>query len=367
MGLGNCEIFPKQTQVLQEKGDLGNWLNMPYFDGDKTTRYAMKSTLVGMTLAEFVETAERAAVLSFDNIKTLDLSDDSLSDGPPCLQYLSSTGFPEGTRNNGLFALGIFCKKKYDNWQEKLEEYNREFMTPPLTSEEVSSIIKNLEKKEYNYRCSDQPCVAHCNSAVCRTRKFGVGGSEEFPTITGLSVLDTDPPLFFADVDGSRIELTTDQLQNYRAFHKVAMERLHTCYMMLTQPTWLKMINVAMKDMIKIEVPTEVSIHGQFMELLEDFCIGRHRADSKEDILSGKPWEDEEKKRYYFRLADLMLHLDRVRFVAWGRNKVATELDKLGGKEFFNIRGKGVNVWWVRDSFTKPEAAKLPDSYKEPI
>lgn len=367
LGLGNCEIFPKQTTILADKGDLGNWLNMPYFDGDKTSRYGMKENLLGMTLAEFVAYAEGKRVVDIDKITVQQHSNDDLADGPPCLQYLSTTGFPEGTRNNGLFALGVFCKKKFTNWQDKLEEFNREFMNPPLPADEVSAMIKNLEKKEYNYRCSDQPCVAHCNSTVCRTRKFGVGGSDEFPVLTGLSVLDTDPPLWFADVDGQRVELTTDQLQNYRAFHKVAMEKLHVCYMMLTQPTWLRMINQAMKDAILIEIGSEASQHGKFMELLEDFLIGRHRAEKKEDVLSGKPWEDEEHRRFYFRLRDLESHLEREKFTAWGRHKIANEVHKLGGKSFFNVRGKGINVLWVRNEFTRADPAALPASIKEHI
>ena len=320
-----------------------------------------------MTLTEFVAYAEAHRIRDLSTIVVPQHSNDDLGDGPPCLQYLSTTGFPEGTRNNGLFALGVFCKKKFSNWQEKLEEFNREFMNPPLPSDEVAGMIKNLEKKEYNYRCSDQPCVSHCNSTVCRTRKFGVGGSDEFPVLTGLSVLDTDPPLWFADVDGQRVELTTDQLQNYKSFHKVAMERMHVCYMMLTQPVWLKMINVAMKDAIKIEVSGEVSTNGRFMELLEDFLITRHRAEKKDEILSGKPWEDEENQRFYFRLRDLEDHLKRAKFEVWGRNKVATELEKIGGKTFFNLRGKGLNVWWVRNEFTRPEPSALPPSIKEHI
>ena len=31
-----------------------------------------------------------------------------IANGPPCLQFLTSKGFPEGTRNNGLFNIGIF-------------------------------------------------------------------------------------------------------------------------------------------------------------------------------------------------------------------------------------------------------------------
>lgn len=370
LGLGDCEIFPKQTAILADRGDLGNWLNMPYFGGARTSQYGLRDGIRGMLLSEFLDAAEKIMVSNseFDKIAAPESKDETLEDGPPCLQHLATVGFPEGTRNNGLFALGVFCKKKFgSDWQEVLERYNQNFLSPPLGSDEVAALIKNLEKKTYQYKCSDQPCVSHCNSALCRTRKYGVGGSEQFPILTGMSFLDTDPPLWFADVDGQRIELTTDQLQNFKHFHKVAMERLHTCYMMLKQDTWLRMINGAMRDAIRIEASHDVSVNGQFMELLEDFCVSRHRAEKRDDIASGKPWEDEEARRFYFRLRDLHEFLDRARFVIWGRNKIASELERIGGRSFFNVRGKGTNVYWIKNDFVRIGRIELPPSQKDPI
>ena len=62
MGWGDCEIFPKQNQVLLERGDLGNWLNMPYLGGDETSRYAVRENGLAMTLSEFLTTAEKSRV-----------------------------------------------------------------------------------------------------------------------------------------------------------------------------------------------------------------------------------------------------------------------------------------------------------------
>ena len=41
LGHGRYEIFPKQEQVLVERGDVGNFINLPYFDHAKTLRYAV--------------------------------------------------------------------------------------------------------------------------------------------------------------------------------------------------------------------------------------------------------------------------------------------------------------------------------------
>ena len=34
LGFSGSEIFPKQTTILLDRGDTGNFLNMPYFNGD---------------------------------------------------------------------------------------------------------------------------------------------------------------------------------------------------------------------------------------------------------------------------------------------------------------------------------------------
>lgn len=379
LGFGGCEIFPKQTQLLSDRGDLGNWLNMPYFGGDKTDRFAVKPGGAGMTVSEFLRTAESKLI---DDVNKLTVKkarggktntgsadgDTSLEDGPPCLQHLCGEGFPAGTRNKGLFALGVFCKKKFgEDWKSVLESYNQKFMTPPLTYEEVISIEKNLDKKEYYYTCKDEPLVSHCNSPVCRLRKYGVGGGGEYPVITGLSMLTSDPPLWFADVDGERVELTTDQLQNYRQFQKVAMERLQICYQTLKNDTWYATINESMKTLVRIEASPEASVGGYFMEILESFCVDKHAAETKEGLLQGKPWFDEDQHRHYFRLSDLMAELERRKFLVWGRNKVASEVERLGGKEFFNVGGKGVRAMWVRSDFTPTPATALPKRKHDPI
>jgi hypothetical protein len=39
LGFSGSEIFPKQSTILLERGDTGNFLNMPYHAGAKSTRY----------------------------------------------------------------------------------------------------------------------------------------------------------------------------------------------------------------------------------------------------------------------------------------------------------------------------------------
>jgi hypothetical protein len=370
LGFGGSEIFPKQTQILAERGDVGNWLNMPYLSGNRTDRYAIKKTAAAMTMAEFIEYADEHRQPLQKSAGIVKLNDE-FKDGPPCLQYLTTVGFTPGSRNAGLFALGTFAKKKYgDEWEGHLENMNRQFMSPPLPSDEVQEVIKNLKKKNFEYRCKDAPISAHCNSSLCRTRRHGVGNGgngAKFPAIGGISVLETDPPLWFLDVDGQRIELTTEQLQDYNKFQRRCMEAVHTIYQRLKPDTWLEILGEAMQNVNKISAPPDASIEGHFSELLQEFCMNRYRAESKDDILSGKPWEDEETHKFYFRLRDVMDHLSRAKF-EWGRNKVSSTIQKIGGTAFFQIKSRGVNVLWVpSDMFETPVKLDLPKMKETPI
>lgn len=366
-GWGGSEIFPKQTQILKERGDLGNWLNMPYLGGDSTERYCVKENGLAMSLEEFLDFAESRAVDDLESVEPE--AGEDLSDGPPCLQHLTGQGFPDGMRNNGLFALGVYCKKKYgEHWRHHLEEFNRTSMRPPLESDEVMDIQKRLEKKDYNYACKDVPLCNFCESAVCRTRKFGVGASGLFPEISGLSKLESDPPIWFLDIEGKRIELDTSQLQEYRLFQKACMEQITVFYMPMRADTWASMIGSAMESAVIIEAPHEMSTHGHFMEILDSFCHDRHRGQRWQDIFDGRPFYDEDTKAHWFRLKDLIKLLERENFRQWGRNKIGKEVKQLGGQRGVNIEGKFVRLFFVPDDiFEDPDPDVSPPEVGDPI
>jgi hypothetical protein len=249
-----------------------------------------------------------------------------------------------------------------------LEEYNRRYMVPPLPSAEVQETIKNLDKKDYQYKCKDQPCVAYCNSTLCKTRKFGVGGAGKYPSISGMSKLDAgENTLWFLDIENQRIEVTTRQLQNYREFQAVCMDQLTVFYLPMKAETWATIVGEAMENAVIIESSPDVTALGHFMELLEEFCMNRHRGKTQDELFLGKPWQNPENLRHYFRLKDLMAHLERGGFKTWGRNVVGRRLEEIGGREFFNVKGKGVNVYWVGDIFTASEPAELPETHSDPI
>jgi len=342
LGFGGSEIFPKQTHILADRGDVGQWINMPYFgkerwcnnmDPDTFADAALKGRL---TQKQLEKLEIKAPTQAFD-------------DGPPCLQHLAGQGFPAGTRNNGLFNVAVYCRKRDpDKWQPAMEEFNVKLMDPPLSSTEVQGVIKSASRKDYQYTCSKAPIAPYCNAAVCKLRKFGIDGSNDLPAIHSLTKFNTTPPIWFLDVDGGgRLELETDDLQNQRRFQRKCMEKLNTMPNKMSDQAWTKLINHLLENLTVVEAPVDASPIGQLMEHVERFCTGRVQAKNRDELLLGKPWTEDD--RHYFRVADLMAYLDRMHFRDYRVHQVTSILKGQDAEHhFFNCKGKGVNCWSIK-------------------
>ena len=371
LGYGRSEIFPKQSKVLIEKGDLGNWLNMPYFAGDEGTRYALDGTGKAMSLGRMLDIAENKRLTSkqMSDIKVVTEHED-IKDGPPCLEALVVQGFPEGTRNNGLFALGVYCRKAFpDTWDKVLEEYNSKFMKPPLNSKEVQAIIKAVNKKDYNYKCNDQPICNFCNAGLCRTRQFGIGGGG-LPTMTGMAKLPTDQPVWFLDVNGVRLELDTEELQQQSRFQKACMNAINFMPPRINDHQWQALIQALLDGCDILAKPKEAGVGEQFEELVTSFITdARMKANSQEELLLGRPWygvdpDDTVTARIYIRLRDLEEYLHRHNFKYFTRTQMTSRLQGMpfiGKSHFMKIKGRGVNVYHLRVPEEQDGTFDLPE------
>ena len=359
LGYSHCEIFPKQTNILVERGDTGNFLNLPFHNANASLRYAFNEDGSAATLEEFFILYDKFVMNPEDIFKIkIAVEEEAIKLGPPCLQHLCKQDFPQGTRNSGLFNLGVYARKAFpDKWEEKVEEYNRKYMNPPLPSEEVTTIKKSLSNKNYIYTCKDEPIHSHCNSELCKTRKYGVG-SGYIPQIGNLTKQNSEPPIWFLSVEGKRIELETDDLQNQLRFQKVCMDTLNTMPSKMASRDWTVLVQALLEEVTIIEVPEEVGLTGQFKDLLEDFCTNIGEALTKEEILLGKPFTDNTKT--YFRLGDLQNYLHKHNFRNFGRNKIVSSLKDLGAKyTSFIIKDRFTRVWEIPE-FKKEESIDTP-------
>lgn len=360
LGFGDCEIFPKQSELLVERGDTGGFLNSPYFGGIRGLRYAVDIDGNAMSPEQFLEYAEKVSVGPEWFSERIVVNGD-FRDGPPCLQALSQVGFPEGTRNNALVNIAVFLKKSQpDNWKDELENYNRKYLSPPLTLQEVQGVAKSVSKKDYAYSCSKQPVCSACDASLCRTRKFGVGGpSGRFPLLGGLTKLDTKPAIWFWNVNDVRIELSTPDLQDPRAFQRRCMEALNTVVSLPSKAVWEAAVNHAMTTVMVIDAPPDASPDGQLWEMVEKFCTGRAQALSFDEIVLGKPFSSG--GRTYFRMADLMSYLAMHKFTEFKSQKVSSLLRDAGAEHDFKIiKGRGVNFWHVAEFAKQAEGYDVP-------
>ena len=335
------EIFPKQIQLVLERGDTGNFLNLPYFDHENGLRYAFKQDGSAATLAEFVEMAEATAIAPQELESLLEKEivevDERIKNGPPCLQILLRQGFPEGTRNNGLFNLGVYLRKAFPNdWETKILEYNQTVLKPPLDLSEVNIVAEQLRKKNYQYKCSDQPICNFRNRDLCRSRRYGIGGNADTPRIANLRKYDSEPPLWFLDVNGSPVELDTEALQRQPKFQILCMEQINTMPRTMNRTAWEAQMNALLLTMVETEgaiihTSEDTSIRGQFYELLEEFTTHMQAALDREEILLRRPWKNESNNRTYFRLKDLEAFLKRQRFTDYRSNKIAQRLRDIDG------------------------------------
>lgn len=362
LGHSGSEIFPKQTEILVDRGDAGNFLNLPYFGGNDGTRYAFKDDGTAATLEEFYELYEKYAITEKTVIKEPNLasSDPELADGPPCLQMLCGQGFPEGTRNNGLFNIGVFLRKaRPDDWEDVIMQFNQKYMQPPLPLNELTIVVKQLKKKDYHYKCKDAPIKSHCDASVCKTRKFGIGQSIGLPQISSLSKYASDPPLWFLDVEGRRLELTTEELQQQHKFQLACMNKVNIMPPTLKKPVWEEMLNGLLKEMVETqaitEAPDDTSADGRFFDLLEEFCTHLQTALDREEILMGRPWTNEEERLTYFRIKDLENFLIRNRLMI-STVKIAQRLrDIQGSPHSITIKNRTVRTWRI-PSYNKQDA-----------
>ena len=370
IGYAHTEVFPKQTQLANEK-DTGSWLNLPYH-GD--TRYAFLDNGDGASLDEFFDLYDKYLCEDISKI-AIKIKQDVIAEGPPCLQVLTTQGFPEGTRNNGLFNIGIFYRKANpDDWEDLLENYNRDYMDPPLNANEVTIIQKQVRSNKpdgnpkYSYRCNDQPIVSVRQKSLCKLRKHGIGQSTiDHPTYSELSVLDSVPPIWFLNVGDKRVEFDDlGILYAHPLFRKMVGQQLKIYVPRVKAEDWDEIVAHLFENIKIDEVPSDVSKVGEFLDYLKEFCLARGESFSMDELEMQKTWIDEEnvkefvknKKTFmatptYFRLVDLSRWLENSKNFKVQRVWIVQRLKDIGGTNITVSVRKIQTRAWVIPSFEK--------------
>lgn len=363
LGHAGCEVFPKQT-ALSSTDDYGNWINMPYFGGNRSLRYAIGPegalsaeeflTLAGETM---IGPSDLAAIVP----ETAD--DPALADWPPCLATLAPPGFSSGQRNNALFNMAVLAKKMDPgNWPALVREFNQQYMTTPLDPREVAGIIKSLEKKDYGYRCKDGPINQACDRARCLTRAYGVAPPD--PTtdivISKIVKISTDPITWLVTIEEHDIAMTTDEMLDQKQFGVRCVEVLHRLPVKIKPRVWEALINGALASVEERAVPEDATPAGQLLVHLERFCTGRAQARHLDELLLGKPHTDED-GRTLFQSTDFLKYLRSQGVAGVNERKVFTTLERHDLRwARVTLKGKPIKVWSVPAFTPQTEAHEPP-------
>ena len=358
LGYQGVEIFPKQTEILVERGDTGNFLNLPYHNQTKGLRYAFDDNGAAMSLEEFyklydiyAQTKEEVEKIEIKEAKI----EEAFKDGPPCLNRLARDGFGEGSRNNALFNIAIFFKQSDpDTWQDKVVAANIKYMVPPLSNSEVQQLLKSIGKKGYDkYRCKLPPIVDVCNSSLCRTKKFGIGGGDEeiMPPLGNLTKYNSNPPQYFldvgeetAEVKQKRVELKAEQLASPALFSLAMLEKADLLVPKLKEKDWREFYLKPLMDNLQTVEPLEsLDPKNQLLALLQDWTTNRQNARTMDDIFNKLPYTDEKREFTYFRMDDFFNFCKKNH---WEMDRAKTgnlikQLDKIFISEVrFKIKGQ---------------------------
>jgi hypothetical protein len=383
LGYANCEIFPKQIEIQADRGDTGNFLNLPYHGGDDSMRHGFSDDGNASSLDDFFSLYNTYCTTeeSLKNFKLKRKNDIELNDGPPCLSTLMSQGIPPGGRDNTLYQYAVYAKKKWpDDWSAKIEEFNYKYMESPLPAQQVLKTIKQHEKKDYQYKCKDQPMCAVCSLNICKGKQYGVGNTFEHQ-VSDLTKYESDESTWFLNIDGRRLKLSTDQLYDQHKFRRACMNEINVMPNMMRPNDWDSRLQSLLDNVEVIQMPHEITKTGRFESLLERFLEDQGEAEHVDEIDMGKALfeqrdytdkiKDEKGEREitvkkmtaYFKSEWLQKFLKRNDFKDFSTTEMAAHIrNKLGGGDTRRkIKGKTAYLWfvpWLRknsDEFSTPD------------
>lgn len=353
----DTEVFPKQAAVTP--GAYGNWINLPYYNGDQTRRHAYGDDLTPMPLDDFVDYAVkcRTSVKAAQRV----LSDLPLGDAPPCLQTIYLRGVT-GQRNNYLFSLARYFKAKYgDGFDSHVQAANAALSEPIPPTELVNTIIKSHARKEYLYRCSDEPICRLCRKDICKERKFGIRGSGmSNVSFEEMWKYNTDPPYYVWRVNGKPLTFYSEsELIEQKSFREQCLRSIGVLPVKLKDADWSAIITQAFANVVtKDPSSNELSVGSMFREYLTEFLTGRAMAKTIDQILMNKVFYDKDNEAYLFRGKDLANFLINQRqFKNYTLPQLQVKLGELEATSFavfVNEANPQVRVWSIPKSAIAP-------------
>ena len=366
LGYGGSEVFPKQVELKSEE-DTGNFLNLPYFRGDDTTRYAFLENGEAAGMAGFFVLYERNK-LTPEALENLEIKRplSEFNDGPPCIESLTQSKLKDG-RDRVIYQYIQYAKRKWpEDWQNKINQFNYKYFQNPLDDKTIQDKIKFHSKKDLGFKCNEEPMCNHCDKKLCRTRKFGIGGESVFPELSDLQKVELDEPYYWVNVDGDRVKLDNiDCLIDQRLFRRTVTKQINKKPPRIKPVDFDKYVDLLLAGVEIVKAPEGSSLVDQLQDHLEEFCTNRTgKNTTKEDILRGNVWTQENKHHFVFN----KFYHGYLQRKKWGEKPQPTQQML---KEHCNCKDERLSIGQKRptvmivEAFEKPENNYKPKKLKE--
>ena len=363
LGFGNAEIFPKQVE-LKSEDDTGNFLNLPYFNCQNSTRYAFNFRGEAITISQFFLAVKR---LTPEELEKLELKrpDSEFKDGPPCIESLTQNKLDDG-RDRVIYQYIQYAKRKWpEEWQKHINAFNYKYFNPPLEDKVIQDKIKYHEKRDLGFKCNEEPMCNHCDKKLCMSRKYGIRGQSLFPDLTDLQKINLEQPYYYINVDGERVKLKdTSYLQEQRLFQRAVMEQVNKVPPTVRKKDFNDIVKLLFANVEIIEPPKGSSTVEQLLDHLEEYCTDRTATGAtKEDMLFGLVWTNDGKHHFIFREFFNKYLLKR----RWSKSYDETQLllrDNCGCKVGREVIGKKNKSIMIIEEFEKPDNVYRPKQFK---
>jgi hypothetical protein len=303
------EIFPKQDNSREE--DSGSWINLPYFGG--TCHGVGPDGKASLNLDEFLAHANTRLTVPTASVKPVRANSEH-SEAPPCVQRMLAEGVEEGGRNSALTQIAIYLKRAFpDDWQTRVQDWNKEHFAPSLTWDECSSIIESVEAKDYQYLCKQQPMASICDKPSCLRRKFGVGQGEGVADVLvfdALEKIDGEEPIYRIAMFGRTFQATPAQLFAYNDFRRKAMAALDRLLPPMKQAEWEQILSTQLARMDVTEAASDTEMRDRVIKKFKEW-VSQTCSRNPDRLKVGIPFYDDSSKAIIFRGDDFMSVIDR--------------------------------------------------------
>lgn len=367
LGHGGCEVFPKQDHLPVDKDtnerQLGNWLNLAWFDAENpdTLRYTVEGgKRVGFE--HFLDIAESRRITPG---MLVEKGDDEHGEAPPCIQRMISEGVGKGHRNEAMYNMVIYLKQAFpETYRDRAFDMNGRIFTEPMSHAEAKKVIQSASRRDYRYKCGEEPCKSLCRSFECVTRKFGITPDEKgemdmgkAPDFGPLEKYTTTPVRWALLVDGVRLNLTTQQLMDFKAIREAVADNLTRLIPPMKNDRWQVILHKLMAEATLVEAPEEATLEGALWGRLQNFLTktdlesdGTDTAD-RDSLAYGTPVVQvrNDERVVYFRGQDFLDYLKKNRADDVKGPAVWVTLRQHGcSHDKLRVSGVVMNVWYVK-------------------